>query len=153
MHNINELVAEIADLNADVEQYKAMLPEHEQVKRDKDPYKQVGGHGMKVQLTTTMSYPESLAINRADYITRREAELQAKRLILAAIQWVLQYLTTQERTIHMLRHVKSQSWRRVESNIRYNERHVRRIEQKVVDDIIFRAQRKIAEKKGKKKRG
>lgn len=157
MHNIDGLKQEISDINADIEQYRAMSTDSFYVNQDNDPYKDAPDPSIilpkgkvKPFSNTTVNFnpghysdssqTESLAVHRADFITRLEQELFDKKNILAAINCVLYYLNgydkKADREIIYYRYSEHLPWPVVAKKMYADKDNLRHREQHIIDDII-----------------
>jgi hypothetical protein len=158
LHNLDGLKQEIADINADLEQYRAMSSESFFVNQDPDPYKEapdpsiISPKGKVRDFSNTVanynpghhnnhSNVESLAVNRADFIGRLEQELFHKKTVIAAINCVLYYLDGYERQtdkqIIQLRYIQHLPWKIVSHKIGYMDRsNILLHDKKIIDEII-----------------
>jgi hypothetical protein len=157
LHNLEGLKQEIADINADLEQYRAMSSESFYVNQDSDPYKDAPDPSIilpkgkiKAFSNTQVNFSpghysdtsptESLAIHRADFIAKLEQELFDKKTVLAAINCVLYYLNSYDRQadkqIIQLRYTEHLPWAVVGRKLNYDRDYVRQRDQKIVDEII-----------------
>lgn len=165
LHNMDGLKQEIADINADLEQYRAMQTpvfyadgeKISQSDKDVDPYKdtpdpsiilpkgKVKPYGNTVVNFNPGHYSdhsnvETLAINRADFITQLEQELFDKKTVMAAIKCVLYYLDGYDRQIDkkliQLRYTEHLGWSVLAKRLVYDKDYLRQRDQKIVDEII-----------------
>jgi hypothetical protein len=162
LHNLDGLRQEIADINADLEQYRAMSSESFFVNSDPDPYKDCPETSVilpkgKVRpcTNTTANYNpghysdksqvENLAIDRADFISGLEQDLFNKKTILSAINCVLYYLDGYDRQIDkqidkqiiQLRYVQHLPWKIISHKIPYIDRsNILLHDKKIVDEIV-----------------
>jgi uncharacterized protein (UPF0335 family) len=157
LHNLDGLKQEIADINADLEQYRAMSSESFLVNTDPDPYRDApdatqyfppepvdafsnsvvqpkGGH------YNDHSHVETLAVHRADFIAKLEQELFEKKTVLAAINCVLYYLNGYDRQVDkqiiQLRYMEHLPWAVVAKKLYADKDNLRHREQKIIDEII-----------------
>jgi hypothetical protein len=165
LHNLDGLKQDIADINADLEQYRAMTTpvfytdgaKESQVDKDQDPYKDAPdpsiilpkGH-IKAYSNTQVNFTpghysdnspvESLAIHRADFIIRLEQELFDKKSILAAINCVLYYLDGYDRQLDkqiiQLRYREHLPWSIVARKINYARETTLDRDKRIIDEII-----------------
>lgn len=165
LHNLDGLKQDIADINADLEQYRAMQTpvfyaegdKISQSDKDTDPYKDAPDPSIILPKGKIKSFSntqvdfspghysdaspvESLAINRADFITRMEQELFDKKTILAAINCVLYYLGGYDRQVDkqiiQLRYAEHLPWHVVAKKLYSDKDNLRHREQKIVDEVI-----------------
>lgn len=158
LHNLEGLKQEIADINADLEQYRAMSSESFFVNNDPDPYKDcpdpsiIKSKGKVRPFTNKVanynpghysdhSSVEMLAVNRADFITKLEQELFDKKTVISAINCVLYYLNSYDRQIDkqimQLRYAEHLPWKNVAHKIPYIDRsNILLHDKKIVDEII-----------------
>ncbi len=158
LHNLDGLKQEIADINADLEQYRAMSSEGFYVNNDPDPYKDcpdpsiIAPKGKVKPFTNRVvnfnpghysdhSSVEALAVVRADFIRRLEQELFDKKSIMAAINCVLYYLEGYDRQIDkqiiQLRYKEHLPWKVVSHKMPYIDRsNILLHDKKMVDEII-----------------
>jgi hypothetical protein len=153
LHNLDGLKQEIADINADLEQYRAMSTDHFRVNMDPDPYRDkpkgtqyfppepgepfsntmvrpTGGH------FNSNSQVESLAVNRVSYIERLETELFRKKNMLLSIKCVIYYLEPIDKRIIELRYTKHMKWYKVAREVNLDEDYAKERDGKVVGNII-----------------
>ncbi|MFA5307329.1 MAG: hypothetical protein WC365_07820 [Candidatus Babeliales bacterium] len=142
LHNLDGLQQEISDINADLEQYRAMVSDSFYVCQDADP---IPDHpdpdGSKHSKHRNHSNVEQLAVSRADFITRLEQELFDKKTILAAINCVLYYLNGYDRQVDkqiiQLRYREHLPWGVICRKMGdYNRDSLLHKDQKIMDEII-----------------
>jgi hypothetical protein len=159
LHNLDGLRQEIADINADLEQYRAMSIESFQVNEDSDPYKDnpdptiIFPKGkIKTFSNTAVNFSpghysdnsstESLAIHRADFIAYLEKQLFDKKIMLAAINCVLYYLDNIDKKIIYYRYGNGSQdnehmpWWKAAKEICYDKDTLRHKDQQICDGII-----------------
>jgi hypothetical protein len=146
LHNLDGLKQEIADINADLEQYRAMSSDSFLVDQDADvlpdkPDPDSSQH----QKYTKHSSTEQLAVVRLDRIQGMESELFDKKTILAAINCVLYYLNGYDRQVDkqiiQLRYVEHLPWWNVKkcmerSKMVYDVDYIKQRDRRIVDEII-----------------
>ena len=126
LHNLDDLRMDIADLSADIEQYKAMV---------EDEYKPSGMSGVKVQLTQQTSHVEKVAIRRAEYCCTLEKLLKRLQDILESIQWVIRHFTDAEREVYRMKYVEKRKMWNVAVKVGFSERKAKYIDTRIVRDI------------------
>jgi len=126
LHNLDDLRRDIADLDADIQQYKAMLD---------DEYKPSGMAGIKVQLTTETSHVEKIAVKRADYACTLEKTLKRLQDILKSIEWVIRHFTASEREVYRMKYVEKKERPYIAEKIGIWGESVSRIDKRIVRDI------------------
>ena len=127
LHNPDDLRMDIADMSADLDQYKAILPD--------DEYKPSGLSGVKVQLTTHDSHVEKVAVRRADYALQIEKTLKRLQDILESIQWVIRHFTASEREVYRMKYVEKRKMYNVAVRVGFSERKAKYIDTRIVRDI------------------
>lgn len=164
LHNLDGLKQEIADINADLEQYRAMSSDSFYVNQDADPYNDAPDPSIiapkgkiKAFSNTQVNYNpghysdhsnvEQLAVNRADFIARLEQELFDKKTILAAINCVLYYLDGYDRQIDkqiiQLRYREHLPWSIIGYKLSFDKDYLRQRDQKIIDEIISNCNARI----------
>jgi hypothetical protein len=145
LHNLDGLRQEIADINGDLEQYRAMSSDSFLVDQDADVLPDAPGtDGSQHQNYDKHSSAEQLAIVRLDRIQIMESELFQKKTILAAINCVLYYLNGYDRQVDkqiiQLRYVEHLQWRQVQAkmphDMYYDIDTLRHRDQRITDEII-----------------
>ena len=126
LHNIDDLRIDIADMDADIAQYKAMLD---------DEYKPSGVAGIKIQLTTQSSYVEKIAVRRAEYACTLEKTLQRMKDILESIEWVIRHFTVSEREVYRMKYVEKRKMWNVAVRVGFSERKAEYIDTGIIRDI------------------
>ena len=134
LHNYDKLKSEIQALSESLKEYRLM-------------------DGVKPKIITDMpichtgeSIVESLIVKRLDYVSGLEAEIDSKMRVLNAINAVYFYLKEPIRTIIEMRYfllrnpddVRRQkyNWQEIAEEVHYSEQSCRRIDQKVVTQIL-----------------
>lgn len=141
LHNLDGLRQEIADINADLEQYKAMSSESFKVNEDPDiiPNKP-DSDGSQHQKHNSHSNVEQLAVNRADFISRLEQELFDKKTMLSAINCVLYYLNSYDRQVDkqiiQLRYTEHLPWAVIARKLNYDRDTLWHRDCRIIDEII-----------------
>jgi hypothetical protein len=141
LHNLEGLKQDIADINGDLEQYRAMSSESFQVRQDADVLPDAPDNdGSQHSKYSSHSNVEQLAVNRLEFIEKLEKELFDKKIILSAICCVLYYLNSYDRQtdkqIIQLRYTEHLPWAVVGRKLNYDRDYVRQRDQKIVDEII-----------------
>jgi uncharacterized protein (UPF0335 family) len=157
LHNLDGLRQEIADINADLEQYRAMSSDSFLVNQDSDPYKDAPDPSIilpkgkiKPFSNTQVNFSpghfsdssptESLAIHRADFISKLEQELFDKKTVLAAINCVLYYLEGYDRQVDkqiiQLRYKEHMPWSQISKKISYETTTLKHKDCRIMDEII-----------------
>ena len=127
LHNLDDLRMDIADLDADIAQYKAMLPE--------DEYKPSGMAGVKVQLTQQTSHVEKVALKRVEYCCTLEKTLKRMKDILESIEWVRRHFKDSEREVYRMKYVEKRKMRNISVRVGFSERKAKYIDTRIVRDI------------------
>jgi len=127
LHNLDDLRMDIADLDADIAQYKAMLPE--------DEYKPSGMAGVKVQLTQQTSHVEKVALKRVEYCCTLEKTLKRMKDILESIEWVIRHFKDSEREVYRMKYVEKRKMRNISVRVGFSERKAKYIDTRIVRDI------------------
>jgi hypothetical protein len=146
LHNLDGLKQEISDINADLEQYRAMSSDSFLVDQDADPLPdKPDPDGSQHQKYTKHSGAETLAVCRLDMIAKLEQELFDKKTILAAINCVLYYLGGYDRQVDkqiiQLRYTEHLPWWNVKkcmerSKMVYDVDYIKQRDRRIVDEII-----------------
>lgn len=141
LHNLDGLKQEIADINADLEQYRAMSSDSFLVDQDADPLPdKPDPDGSQHQKYTKHSNVETLAVCRLDMIAKLEQELFDKKTILAAINCVLYYLGGYDRQVDkqiiQLRYMEHLPWRQICHKMGQSRDNLLHKDQKIMDEII-----------------
>jgi uncharacterized protein (UPF0335 family) len=141
LHNLEGLRQEIADINADLEQYRAMSSDSFLVDQDVDVLPDAPGtDGSQHQIHTEHSNVETLAVVRLNRIWTMESELFQKKTILAAINCVLYYLNGYDRQVDrqiiQLRYVEHLAWCIVAKKLYADKDNLRHRDQKIIDEIV-----------------
>jgi hypothetical protein len=123
---LDDLRRDIADLDADIQQYKAMLD---------DEYKPSGMAGIKIQLTTLSSHVEKIAVRRADYACTLEKTLKRLQDILASIEWVIRHFTVSEREVYRMKYIEKREMYDVAVRVGVIKRKAKYIDECIVQDI------------------
>jgi DNA-directed RNA polymerase specialized sigma subunit len=135
LHNMDDLRRDIADLQADLEQYKAMLPECWKVNDDQSPYKPHDVKWANIQTVVQTEHTEKLAIRRAEYSLTLEKTLKRLQDILASIEWVIRHFTASEREVYRMRYVEKKERSYIAEKIGIWGESVSRIDKRIVRDI------------------
>jgi DNA-directed RNA polymerase specialized sigma subunit len=139
LHNIDGLRQEIADTNADIEQYKAMTIDTFMINDIASPYPgYVEPDGSQHNKYNSHSRVESIAISRISGIEHLENRCFKLRIILSAINTIMPYLYGRNKTIMDLRYKSHMKWEAIAETLNYSTVHVKRIDRKIVRQIIRR---------------
>jgi hypothetical protein len=141
LHNLDGLRQEIADINGDLEQYRAMSSDSFLVDQDADVLPDAPDpDGSQHQKYTKHSNVEQLAVCRLDMIAKLEQELYTKKTILAAINCVLYYLGRYDRQadkqIIQLRYAEHLPWGVISKKMSYEQITLWHKDSQIVDEII-----------------
>lgn len=141
LHNLDGLKQEIADINADLEQYRAMSSDSLLVDADPDPYP--SGHDLNEYsggVHNQSSHAERVAVKRADFIARLEQELFDKKTMLSAINCVLYYLNSYDRQVDkqiiQLRYTEHLPWAVIARKLNYDRDTLWHRDCRIIDEII-----------------
>jgi len=141
LHNLDGLRQEIADINADLEQYRAMSSDSFLVNQDSDVLPDTPDpDGSQHQKHNKHSNVEQLAVVRLDMIAKLEQELYTKKTILAAINCVLYYLCgcdrQVDRQIIQLRYTEHMPWAAISKKTAYEIQTLKNKDCRIIDEII-----------------
>jgi len=137
LHNLDGLKQEIADIEADLGQYRAMSTDNFRVNSDPDPYKdKPEPDESQHSKHSDHSSVESLVVSRVTFIERLEKELFTKKTVMSAIKCVMFYMSPTEQRLIYLRYTKHFGWVKTGREMSYTDINCKKIDWKIVNDIL-----------------